>query len=302
MTASGLVFNIQKYSVQDGPGIRTTVFLKGCPLRCAWCHNPEGISSKPEIISVQGRCIGCGECRLACPSGASAPGEGALPLRSETCVLCGACVEACPTGARQLVGRQISVPELLETVLRDRIFYEDSGGGVTFSGGEPVSQPEFLRECLLACRAQGLHTAVDTCGLVPTADLLAIAGVTDLFLYDLKLMDEARHREYTGVPNGLILGNLKALGRVHANIWLRVPVVPGLNDAPADLQATARFAATIPGVRQVNVLPFHRTGLSKAARLGQSSRVAEVQPPSALAMREAVEIFQSAGLSAKAAG
>jgi len=162
----GTVFNIQQYSVQDGPGIRTTVFLKGCPLCCAWCHNPEGIAARRELIVLENRCAACGACRRACPfaDAVAQGGEGAWPARHEKCTLCGACVDACPTGARQLVGREMSVAEVMAAVRRDRIFYEDSGGGVTFSGGEPLLQAGFLLDLLQACRAEGLHTAVDTCG------------------------------------------------------------------------------------------------------------------------------------------
>jgi pyruvate formate lyase activating enzyme len=299
---NGLVFNIQKYSVHDGPGIRTTVFLKGCPLHCHWCHNPEGISHRREIVVLESRCLGCGRCRLACRYGSVIPGDGALPARSDVCEVCGACVEACPTQARQVVGQELSVSQVLKSVLQDRMFYEESGGGVTFSGGEPLSQPAFLHDLLEVCRRHGLHTVVDTCGLAQPEDLLAVAALTDLFLYDLKLMDDAKHRRYTGVSNALILENLQALGRKHGRIWLRVPIIPGINDEPADLEAAARFAAGVPGVQQVNLLPFHRTGLPKSQRLGRNSGVAEVQPPSAAAMARAADIFTSAGLTVQQGG
>jgi pyruvate formate lyase activating enzyme len=299
---NGLVFNIQKYSLEDGPGIRATVFLKGCPLRCAWCHNPEGISPRREIIVLEGRCFGCGQCRSACPFGDSIPGQGALPARHRRCVSCGACVAACPAGARRWAGEQMTVSQILDAVWQDRIFFEESGGGVTFSGGEPLLQFEFLRACLEACRARGLRTAVDTCGLARPEHLLAVAPLADLFLYDLKLMDPARHQHYTGAPNGVILENLRALGQVHRQIWVRVPIIPGVNDDAPGLQAIARFAAAIPGVRQVNILPFHRTGLPKLARLGQTNSLAEVQPPSAEVMAAALAIFQNAGLDARMGG
>jgi len=302
MMQSGLIFNIQKYSLHDGPGIRTTVFLKGCPLHCPWCHNPEGMSRQRELVVLESRCIGCGQCRLACRYGATIPGDGALPPRSEVCELCGACVEACPTQGRQIIGQEVSASQVLETVLQDQIFYEESGGGVTFSGGEPLSQPEFLRSLLAACRGRGLHTAVDTCGLAHPDDMLAVAALTDLFLYDLKFMDDAKHRRYTGVSNALILENLQALGRAHGRIWLRVPIIPGINDDQADLEAAARFAATVPGVRQVNLLPFHRTGLPKSRRLGQENGLVEVQPPSTEAMDCAVATFKQEGLTVKTGG
>jgi pyruvate formate lyase activating enzyme len=299
---SGLVFDIQKYSVQDGPGIRATVFLKGCPLRCAWCHNPEGISARREILVLEGRCFGCGECRRACSFGTSIPGQGPLPARHERCLLCGSCVAACPAGARRWAGEQMSVSQVLEAVWRDRIFYDESGGGVTFSGGEPLLQFEFLRACLEACRARGLRTAVDTCGLARPEHLLAVAPLADLFLYDVKLIDPARHREATGAPNEAILQNLRALGAVHRQIWVRVPLIPGVNDDAPGLQAIARLAAAIPAVRQVNLLPFHRTGLPKLLRLGQTNPLDHVQPPSPETLAAALAIFQDLGLKTKIGG
>lgn len=299
---SGLVFNIQKYSVQDGPGIRTTVFLKGCPLCCAWCHNPESQSARPEIMVIEGRCTACGECRAACPFGQTVAGEGPLPPRLAECTVCGQCAEACPTGARQVVGERMSVAQIMEVVLQDRIFYDDSGGGVTFSGGEPLTQPAFLKSMLSECRAAGLRTAVDTCGFACTDVLLEVAGLTDLVLYDLKLMDDERHRKYTGVSNAPILENLKALVAVQPNVWLRVPVIPGVNDGDDDLRATASFAAGLHNVRQVNLLPYHKIGLSKSRRLSKTNTMESVEPPSRERMEGAAEIFRGCGLTTKIGG
>jgi pyruvate formate lyase activating enzyme len=299
---TGLVFNLQRYSIHDGPGIRTTVFLKGCPLGCAWCHNPEGMSPRPEIVGVESRCAGCGECRRACPFGVSLSGEGALPARHEQCQLCGACVEACPTGARQMIGRTMTVPEVLQEILRDRIFYESSGGGVTFSGGEPLLQPHFLCALLEACRAHGLHTVLDTTGFGCTEHLLAAAALSDLVLYDLKAFDETQHRALTGVSNRGIRENLQALDRAHRNVWIRLPVVPGFNDDLAELKRIADFVAGLRSVTLVNLLPFHRTALHKWKRLGLAHSLEGVSAPSAEFMERAAETFTRMGLKTKAGG
>ena len=299
---TGLVFNLQRYSIHDGPGIRTTVFLKGCPLCCAWCHNPEGMSPRPEIVVVESRCAGCGECRRACPFGVSLGGEGALPTHHEQCQLCGACVEACPTGARQMIGRTMNVPEVLQEILKDRLFYESSGGGVTCSGGEPLLQPHFLCALLEACRAHRLHTALDTTGFGCTEHLLAAAALSDLVLYDLKVFDETRHRTLTGVSNRGIRENLKALDRVHRNVWIRLPVVPGFNDDLAELKQIAEFVAGLRSVTLVNLLPFHRTALHKWQRLGLAHSLEGVQAPSAEFMERAAETFGRMGLKTKAGG
>lgn len=298
----GLVFNIQKYSVNDGPGIRTTVFLKGCPLCCEWCHNPESISPEHEIIVVESRCVACGQCRQACPFAKAISGTGVLPTRSELCDYCGKCVEACPTGARQMVGREMTVAQVMAEILKDRIFYEDSGGGATFSGGEPLLQSAFVIELLDACRARGIHTAVDTCGSGRADALAAMARLADLFLYDIKFMDDARHREHCGVSNRLILDNLQALSRIHSNIWIRVPVIPGVNDDGENLSAVAKFVASLQGIRQVNLLPYHKTGIAKHARVGSEYDLADVRPPSVERMNQAADLFRAAGLNTRIGG
>jgi len=301
-TQTGLVFNIQKYSLHDGPGIRTTVFLKGCPLKCLWCHNPEGISPQPEMVVIESRCLACGECRSACLLPAASDGGGFLPLRNDDCTLCGECVVACPSGGRQMLGNSLSVAEVMASVRQDRVFYDDSGGGLTVSGGEPLSQPQFLLALLEACRGEGIHAVLDTTGFGPTELLLAAAAMTDLVLYDLKVLDDARHRQLTGVSNNLILANLQRLDRVHSNIWVRLPVVPGFNDDLANLRQIADFVVGLRHITLVNLLPFHRTGIDKFARLGKTHALDGVQAPSAELMETAVSIFHDVGLNARIGG
>jgi pyruvate formate lyase activating enzyme len=286
---SGLVFNIQSYCVHDGPGIRTTVFLKGCPLRCWWCHNPESQSVEPEISLDPSRCIRCGACLAVCPGVAASVEESAAAVDRAACIHCGRCAEVCSAQARENVGQTMTVAQVMDRVLRDRLFYEDSGGGMTLSGGEPLMQPEFAHALLAACRVEEIPTAVDTCGYTARETLESIAQVTDLFLYDLKTLDDRLHRMYTGVSNGLILSNLERLGRIHSQIWVRIPVVPDHNDDPAAIVQTARFAASIPGVRQIHLLPYHPLASHKSARFGMQDRMNGTPSPSVRAMTELAE-------------
>jgi pyruvate formate lyase activating enzyme len=256
---TGIISNIQKFCLHDGPGIRTTVFLKGCPLSCKWCHNPEMISATPELHQTESRCIRCGTCIEVCPENIAAITVGI----NHTCRLCGTCIAHCPTGARQLNGATVSVAYLLEKITRERLLYDESGGGVTFSGGEPLQQPAFLLTLLQACHQNGVHTAVDTCGYGPFSSIKKIAAYTDLFLYDIKLIDNKKHIHWTGVSNKLILENLQQLSRIHNNIWIRIPIIPGLNDTGQELNNMAQFLSSLSGIQQVNLLPYHQTGSYK---------------------------------------
>jgi pyruvate formate lyase activating enzyme len=294
------VFNVQRFSLHDGPGIRTTVFLKGCPLQCAWCHNPEGIAAEPEVLVVENRCIRCGACRTACPLGIAA-GGGWIPDGREACTACGTCADVCPTGAREVVGREVTVDELLAEVLRDRVFF-DTDGGVTFSGGEPLLQLRFLEAMLEACRAAGLHTAIDTSGLAPLKHLLRVAALADLVLFDVKLMDDTRHRMHTGVSNTQILANLDAVARLHPNIWLRVPIIPGVNDDETNIRATAALAAGFPSVRRVHLLPYHRLGADKRRRLGNGTEGVSPSPPTRSRLDELAAEFTAAGVTTTIGG
>lgn len=289
---TALVFNIQKFSLHDGPGIRTTVFLKGCPLSCAWCHNPESISAGPEYIVAENRCIACGACRQACRFGEAITGTGALPARNDDCDFCGDCVEACPAGARQLVGRRMTVADVVAEVVKDRVFFEESGGGVTISGGEPLLQLRFLGALLPVLREQGLHVALDTSGFGRTEDVLALAQLADLVLYDIKAFDDQRHIELTGVSNRCILENLTAMDAVHPHIWIRVPIVPGFTDDPEQLGQIAEFVASLQHVERVNLLPYHRAAGQKYERLGRTHAVHAVEPPSTAEMERAASSFR----------
>jgi len=271
VTVMGTVFDIQQCSIHDGPGVRTTAFLKGCPLRCSWCHNPEGIDPAPELAITADRCLVCHACTEVCPIGDSGAAPAGQPWNRDSCVGCGSCVEVCPADARELMGREYRVEELVDRVERDRVFFEVSGGGVTFSGGEPLHQPEFLVACLKLCRERGLHTAVDTCGLAPPGVVLEVAGLTDLVLFDLKHMDPEIHLHHTGANNILILENLRALSASDAEVWVRIPVIPGVNDDDANLEATGDFLASLPRRHPVHLLPYHDMAVGKRARLGETA-------------------------------
>ena len=293
--ATGRVFNVQRYSLHDGPGIRTTVFLKGCPARCLWCHNPESQAFGPEIVKVETRCADCGTCEAVCPHGAPPPGSG-------VCTACGECVEACPAGARELAGRETTVEEVMAEVRCDRIFFQESGGGVTFSGGEPLAQVRFLRALLEAARAHDVHTAVDTCGFGTRDELLGLVPLVDLFLFDVKLVDDTRHRELTGLSTRPILDNLRALTRVHPAVWIRVPIVPGHTDGEADITAVAELAGELTGVQHVSLLPFHGTGAAKARRLGRPSPLESLAPPSPERLEVLAGLFRERGLAVSIGG
>ncbi len=276
---TGVVANIMRFAVNDGPGIRTTVFLKGCPLRCQWCHNPETISPRQEIAVREDRCIGCGACVEACEEGATLRVDGALVFSRASCVRCGRCVEACCSGARGLVGREMTAEEVVEEIRRDEVFYGESGGGATFSGGEPLLQHEFLLALLRGSRERGIHTAVDTSGYAAAAVLETVASAADLFLYDLKLIDEERHRRFTGVSNRVILDNLRRLAGRGARVVVRVPLIPGVNDDEENIEQTGRLVASVGGVTRIDVLPYHDSGAAKSHRLGETHRLPPVSRP-----------------------
>jgi pyruvate formate lyase activating enzyme len=296
----GNVFRIERFAVHDGPGIRTTVFLKGCPLRCWWCHSPESQSALPELMYRPERCIRCFKCVEQCQLGAVSRAGDVPVVDQDLCRWCGSCADVCPSGARVRTGQLMTAADLVGAVERDTLFYDESGGGVTFSGGEPFVQPEFLLEALEGCRRKRLHTAVDTCGMADRDMLMQAVGLVDLFLFDIKLMDDERHRQFTGVSNGRILDNLRALVEARARVWIRMPLVPGVNDDPADLRQVGQFLARL-GLSRVDVLPYHRAGTAKYPALGREYRLPETEVPAAATV-EAVRILSSFGLDAVAGG
>lgn len=279
MTTTGIIFNLQRYSLHDGPGIRTTVFFKGCPLSCAWCHNPESLKPEIEILFHGDRCLKCGWCVQACPRQAISLDEKHGWRRDRRrCNLCGACATACPAEAIEQVGREMTVADVMAVVERDQVFYNESGGGVTLSGGEPLMQPEFAVALLAACRARGIATAVDTSGMAAWPHLERAAAEDPLFLYDVKHLDSGVHRQWTGVPNEPILDNLARLSAGGARIELRIPLVPGINDSESHLRQLVHLAARLR-IRRLSLLPYHRTALGKHAKLGYEYRLNNVEEP-----------------------
>jgi pyruvate formate lyase activating enzyme len=298
----GIIFDVRRYAIHDGPGIRTTVFLKGCPLACWWCHNPESQAPGPELIFRESRCIACGACIEACPNGIPARGGMAAEAGPADCKRCGACAAVCYAGAREIVGREATVEEVMFEVERDRTFYERSGGGVTFSGGEPLMQPEFLEALLAASRERGIRTAIDTCGYAPWVTIDGIRGLVDLFLYDLKVVDEARHVELTGVSNEIILANLRRLSEAGHAIILRVAIIPGINDNDDSLRAIGAFASHLPKLIRLDILPYNRMGVEKYARLDREYRLGGAPPLSDERLKAIGKTLEGFGLRVSIGG
>jgi len=291
----GLIFLIQGYSIQDGPGIRTTVFMKGCPLRCPWCHNPESLNSYPELMTHDAQCIGCGKCVDACPVEAvTLSRHEGRKIDREKCNLCFECVEVCPADALTKVGEYMTVEQVIEEVEKDEIFYYRSGGGVTISGGEPLLQAPFVTKVLKVCKEKGLHTALDTCGYAPWPLMEEVLEYVDLVLFDIKHMDAKAHEEATGVNNALSLENLYKIAD-RKTVWLRIPLIPGYNDSEENLKKISALGREI-GAERVSILPFNKFGDGKYENLGRKILLPEVKPPSKERLHEIQQSIESFGL------
>jgi pyruvate formate lyase activating enzyme len=298
----GTIFNVMRFSTHDGPGIRTTVFLKGCPLSCWWCHNPENWEHVPNEVYLPDRCTGCGVCIENCPEAALSRSSQGIVVDASLCRHCGRCVDVCPMEARERTGWTVSVSELLQSIERDVPFFDQSGGGVTFSGGEPLGQPDFLLALLAECGRLEIHRAVDSSGYADAGLLREVARRTELFLYDIKVIDPFKHRAHTGVDNAAILSNLRLLSETGVEIVIRIPLIPGVNDDGESIAAIAEFIAGLPGRHAVDVLPYHRAGRAKYTKLGLCYRGESIAPAGREQTAEAVQRLSEYGLTVSLAG
>lgn len=296
--STGSVFDFKHFAVHDGPGIRTTVFLKGCPLKCKWCHSPESQSSNPEIMVQLEKCIACGSCLKACPKNAViSPGN----IDTEICDLCGNCIEECYPGTLELIGKNFQVSEILNEVNKDKLLYETSGGGVTLSGGEPIHQPKFTCKLLKAFKENGYHTVLDTCGYATWDSLKKILRYVDLVFFDLKHMNTIKHKKFTGVPNELILSNLERIVGLGKSIRIRVPLIPGFNDSEEHLKCLSNYLSKL-SVETLDILPYHKIGVSKYKSLNREYKLKDLKLHTKERLLKIKDLISSYGLNVNVAG
>ncbi len=299
----GTVFDIKQFAVHDGPGIRTTIFFKGCPLNCWWCHNPEGLSSEIEIFYYSSRCMNCENCVKVCPAEAIVKKEHGILLLRERCTMCGKCVETCPTGSLQMVGSIVTAETMIKEIKKYIIYYNASDGGVTFSGGEPLMQPELLTAIVHECNQLGVHTTLDTSGYAPSHTFRSVAEGIDLFLYDLKIMDGQTHMKYTGVSNDAIINNLKYLvdtGRGE-DVIIRFPVITGITDTENNVNDIVGFVSSLDDVKKIDLLPFHKVE-EKYKRLGKKYRITDIVSPSTNTIDRVRKEFEEKGFTVRVGG
>lgn len=294
----GFLFDIQRWSLNDGEGIRTLVFFKGCPLRCSWCCNPESQAFEPEIAVFPKKCTNCGACREACPAGVALPASGGGFVDRTLCLGCGNCADFCAAGARERMGKEYSVGEVLEEVKKDMVFYRRSGGGVTFSGGEPTAQPSFLLKLATRCKELGINLAIETCGYFDWEKVQKIIRMMDQVFIDLKHMDPEAHKSHAGVDNKLIMDNAKRISALKIPVVVRVPVIPGINDTKENIQKTAEFARNnLPSCLGIELLPYHSLGRDKYDSLGRSYGLKNLQAPSEENIRSLKRIISETQVS-----
>lgn len=295
-----LVSNIQRFSVDDGPGIRTTVFFKGCNLRCLWCHNPECISSGLSMQFMESSCTGCGKCAVVCRQGVHVIENGVHTVDRKKCIGCGDCAYHCPASAISIIGKEYEPEALVKEILKDRMYFKTSGGGVTFSGGEPMLHPAYLKKVLKLAKEAGLHTAVDTAGNVPFTSFEMVMPYTDVFLYDIKIWDDEKHRQATGVSNQLILENIKKLTDAGAQVIVRTPVIMEWNGRKEEFKAIASYLASLKNhVQLIQLLPYHSYGAGKYETLGIKNQIEDHTPPTKEFMEEALQFYLEKGLPAQ---
>ncbi|APQ73222.1 glycyl-radical enzyme activating protein [Clostridium botulinum] len=295
------IVNIQKFSVHDGPGIRTTVFFKGCPLNCWWCHNPETQRREHEIMFFEERCTACGICVKRCPQKIITMKNNIPVVDEGKCNFCGKCTNFCPNNAREYVGKDLTSQEIIKEIIKDEVFYEQSSGGVTFSGGEPMLHADFINGILEECKVRGIHTTIDTSGYVSWDKFEKVRDKVDLFLYDLKSMNNEIHKKYTGVENTIILENLELLSKYGHNIYLRIPIINDVNDNDKNIDETIKFISKLHLI-QVNLLPYHKMGMDKYKRLKMEYKLTGREKPSDEKMNEIAEKFKQAGIKVKIGG